>query len=91
MLSPGGKAFLALDATTKKQDGTIVSRITSSFLPGSVVTTPRSDVQYIVTEYGAAYLRGKNISERAREMIKIAHPMFREQLEKEARENRILM
>jgi 4-hydroxybutyrate CoA-transferase len=88
-MSPGGKSFLVLDSTTKKADGTMVSRIVTSFPPGAVVTTPRSDVDYIVTEYGAAHLRGKTISARVKEMINIAHPGFREQLMKEAKEKKL--
>jgi acyl-CoA hydrolase len=51
---------------------------------GSYVTVPRSDVQYVVTEYGIAKLDGKTRSERARELIAIAHPNFRKELEQEA-------
>jgi len=85
-LSKGGKAFLTLESTAKKQDGTVLSRITTALPPGAVITTPRSDVDHIVTEYGVVHLRGKSISQRVKEMISIAHPDFRDQLTKEAKE-----
>jgi len=90
-MSPGGKSFLVLESTTKNADDTVISRIVTSFPPGAVVTTPRSDVDYIVTEYGAATMRGKTISARVKEMINIAHPDFREQLMKEAKEKKLFL
>jgi 4-hydroxybutyrate CoA-transferase len=89
-LSKGGKAFLTLESTAKKADGTVVSRILSAMPPGAVITTPRSDVDYIVTEHGAVNLRGKSISQRVKAMISIAHPNFRDQLTKEAKENKLI-
>lgn len=89
-LSKGGKAFLTLESTAKKQDGAVLSRILCSFPPGAVITTPRSDVDYICTEYGAVQLRGKSISQRVRTMISIAHPDFRDQLTKEAKEAKLI-
>jgi 4-hydroxybutyrate CoA-transferase len=85
-LSKGGKSFLTLESTAKKADGTVVSRILNAMPPGAVITTPRSDVDYIVTEYGAVNLRGKSITQRVQAMISIAHPDFRDQLTKEAKE-----
>lgn len=76
-LSPGGKAILAMPSTAKK--GTL-SRIVPVFEAGTTVTTPRTDVHYIVTEYGIANLRGKNLRERAKLLINIAHPSFRAEL-----------
>ena len=90
-LSRGGKSFIALESTLKKKDGTIASRIVSSLAPCSVVTTPRTDVHYIVTEYGVANLKCQSIPRRVKSMINIAHPMFREELEKEAKEYGMLM
>jgi 4-hydroxybutyrate CoA-transferase len=90
-MSPGGKSFIVLESTAKKADGAIISRIVTAFPPGAVVTTLRSDVDYIVTEYGAAQLRGKTISARVKEMINLAHPGFREQLMKEAKDNKLLI
>jgi 4-hydroxybutyrate CoA-transferase len=80
-ISRGGKSFITLESTAKK--GT-VSRITLAFEPGTAVTTPRSDVEFIVTEFGIADLKRKNIPQRVIEMIKIAHPKFRDELAKEA-------
>jgi 4-hydroxybutyrate CoA-transferase len=78
-LSQGGKSIIALPSTNKA--GTI-SRIVGKLYDGSCVTTSRNDVHYIVTEYGIADLRGKTIRERAKRLIEIAHPNFREQLKK---------
>jgi 4-hydroxybutyrate CoA-transferase len=89
-LSKGGKAFLTLESTAKMPDGTVISRILSALPPGEVITTPRSDVDYICTEYGAVNLRGKSISQRVKAMISIAHPDFREKLEKEAKEAKVI-
>jgi acyl-CoA hydrolase len=79
--SDGGKSIIALHSTAK--DDTI-STIVPVLAPGSVVSVPRVDVQYIVTEYGVAYLEGKTRSDRARALIAIAHPKFRAELEEEA-------
>lgn len=78
---PNGKAIIALRSTAK---GGSVSTITSQLTPGSAVTVPRHDVEYIVTEYGVALLRGLSIKERVKAMINIAHPNFREKLKEEA-------
>jgi len=76
-LSEGGKSIITLPSTDKKVS---VSRIVPK-LSHSVVTTHRCDVDYVVTEYGVAYLRGKNLRDRARQLISIAHPKFRDELE----------
>lgn len=76
-MCPNGKSILAMPSTAKK--GTI-SRIVPILDPGATVTTTRTDVHYIVTEYGAANLRGKSLRERARLLIGIAHPKFRDEL-----------
>ena len=75
--SKGGKPIIALPSTAK--DGTI-SRIAPTLKPGAGVVTSRGLVRYIVTEYGVAYLHGKSIRERAKALIDIAHPKFREEL-----------
>ena len=85
-ISEGGKSFLCFPSTAKGKDGTVTSRINSALPPGAVVTTPRTDVQYFVTEYGVADVRNRCISERVKELIKIAHPQFRDRLVVEARE-----
>lgn len=84
-LSKGGMSFIALSSTVKDKKGNLSSRITSVLLPGSAVTTPRTDVQYIVTEYGVADLKDKSIPDRVEGMISIAHPDFRDQLRSEAK------
>ena len=58
--------------------------------PGNVVTTPRSDVMFVVTEYGIVNLKGKSVAERAKALIGIAHPDFREGLERQAYEHRLI-
>ena len=83
--SPGGKAFICL-ASTWERRGERRSRIVSTLTPGNVVTTPRTDVMYVVTEHGMVNLKGKSVAERALALIGLAHPDFREQLEREARE-----
>ncbi|MFX0005174.1 MAG: GNAT family N-acetyltransferase [Promethearchaeota archaeon] len=75
-----GKPIMTLPSTATLQDGTIVSRIVPFLQPGSGVVITRGDIHYIVTEWGIAYLYGKNIRERVLEMINIAHPDFREEL-----------
>ena len=75
--SKGGKPILALSSTAK--DGTI-SRITPMLSPGAGVVTSRGLIRYVVTEYGVAYLHGKSIRERAKALIEIAHPKFRDEL-----------
>jgi 4-hydroxybutyrate CoA-transferase len=72
-----GKPIIALPSTAK--NGTI-SRITPMLDPGAGVVTSRGLIRYVVTEYGVAYLHGKSIRERAKSLIEIAHPKFREQL-----------
>jgi 4-hydroxybutyrate CoA-transferase len=78
-LSEDGKPILAMPSVT----GAGLSRIVSQLKPGAGVVTTRSHVHYVVTEYGAVNLFGKTLHERASELIKIAHPMHREQLQKE--------
>lgn len=84
-ISKGGRSFIALASTAETKKGRI-SKITTGLPLGSVVTTPRTDVHYIVTEYGVAYLRNKSLADRIEAMISIAHPDFRDQLRQEARE-----
>src|SRR5262249_861478 len=82
--SRGGKSFMCL-ASTYEKGGARQRRIVSMLTPGNVVTTPRTDVMHVVTEYGLVNLKGKSVAERARALIGIAHPDFRESLEREAR------
>jgi acyl-CoA hydrolase len=83
----GGVPIIALPSTAK---GGSVSRICDELLAGSGVVTTRADVHYVVTEYGIANLHGRSLRERARQLIDIAHPDFREDLERSAAERRIL-
>jgi acyl-CoA hydrolase len=77
-LSEGGKPIIALPSRTAKG----IPRIVSFLKPGAGVTTTRAHVHYVVTEYGIAYLFGKNLRQRAKALINIAHPDDREELEK---------
>jgi acyl-CoA hydrolase len=87
--SKGGKSFICLSSTYEKR-GERRSRIVFSLTPGNIVTTPRSDVMYLVTEFGMANLKGKSVAERAQAIISLAHPDFREELERHAHENRLI-
>ncbi len=80
--SKGGVPIIALPSTAK---GGTISRIVDTLLPGSGVVTTRADVHWVVTEYGIADLYGKSLRERARQLIGIAHPDFRDELEAAAR------
>lgn len=80
--SKGGKSIIAFRSTAK--DGAL-SRIKPQLGPGSVVTTPRMDTHFLVTEYGAVNVKGKSTRERAEAIIGLAHPEFRDDLEKEAK------
>jgi acyl-CoA hydrolase len=83
-LSPGGKAFICLHATREGKDGKPVSNIVPTLELGDMVTVPASDVSYIVTEYGMVNLKGKSVWQRAKALISIAHPSFRDDLTKAA-------
>ena len=78
-----GKAIIAMPSIAKKKDGTMISKITPYIDKGAAVTTSRNDVDYIVTEYGIAEMKGKSLKQRARALINIAHPDFREELKGE--------
>ena len=79
--SPGGHAIIALHSTAK---GGAIGKIVSAL--SGPVTTARSDVDLIVTEHGAAELKGRSLAERARRLVAIAHPDFREALDRQASE-----
>jgi len=87
--SRGGKSFICLSSTYEKK-AKRRSRIVFTLTPGNIVTTPRSDVMYVVTEFGIANLKGKSVAERAHAIIALAHPDFREELERQAYENRLI-
>ena len=79
-ISPGGKSIIALPSTNKQKT---ITRIVSKLNEGACITTSRNDVHYIVTEYGIADLRGKTVQQRAKALIEIAHPNFRNQLKQD--------
>jgi acetyl-CoA hydrolase len=83
----GGVPIIALPSSAKADT---ISRITDVLLPGSGVVTTRADVHYVVTEYGIANLYGKSLRERAHQLIDIAHPEFRGDLERAAKERNLL-
>jgi acyl-CoA hydrolase len=87
--APGGKAFLCLSSTYERA-GRRASRIVARIDASNVVTVPRTDVMYVVTEYGCVNLKGMSVPERARALIGLAHPDFREKLKRKAREYRLL-
>jgi acyl-CoA hydrolase len=83
MYSRHGRAFVVLPSTAASGD---VSRIRATLTPGSIVTTLKNTVDHVVTEYGVADMRGRSISQRAKALIAIAHPRFRDELAKHARD-----
>ncbi len=85
--SKGGKAFIVVPSTAKNDT---ISRIVPTLNPGTHVTTSKNDVNYVVTEYGVAQLRGKSAKERARALIGIAHPDFRTELTEAAKKQGVL-
>jgi acyl-CoA hydrolase len=87
--SKGGKSFICL-ASTYERKGVRKSRIVPALTAANIVTTPRSDMMYVVTEYGIVNLKGKSVPERAKALIGLAHPDFREELSREARERGII-
>ena len=92
-MSKGGKSIIAMHSTytTKDENGKEVlhSKIVPFLHEGAAVTTSRNDTDYVVTEYGIAWLRGKNVAERAEALITIAHPDFRDALRAKAEEYEI--
>jgi acyl-CoA hydrolase/GNAT superfamily N-acetyltransferase len=87
VLSPHGKTILAMPSTAER--GTL-SRIVPFLREGAGVTLHRGDVHYVVTEYGIAYLQGKNVRERAMELISISHPRFKPWLIEEAKRQNLV-
>ena len=84
-MSPGGKAFICLYSTYLGKGGELKSSIVPDLEPGDVVTVPRTDVSYVVTEFGVVDLKGKSSWQRAKLLISIAYPDFRDELEEAAR------
>lgn len=81
-----GKAVIAMPSVTVKKDGTMLSKIVPFIDHGAAVTTSRNDADYIVTEYGIAEMKGRTLKDRARQLINIAHPDFREELKVQFKE-----
>lgn len=92
-MSEGGKSIIALHSTasSKNTDGTIktISKISPMLKEGTIISLSRNDVDYVVTEYGTAWLRGRSVRERVEKLINIAHPDFRDELRFEAKKNMI--
>lgn len=86
--SRGGKSFIAFASTAK---GGTISKIKPILTPGAICTTSKNDVDYIVTEYGLAHLRGRSLADRAKQLIAIAHPDFRDELSFDARKRGMLL
>lgn len=87
--SKGGKSFLAFSSTYKDKEGQLYSRIKPLLTPGGIVTVPRTQVQYVVTEFGKVNMKARSIWGRAESLINIAHPHFREELIRAAQEMKI--
>lgn len=78
--SKGGKSFITLTSTYTTSSGEIKSRIIPTLTPGAVVSGQRAEIQYVVTEYGVAEIKGRNFKQRAENLINISHPDFRDEL-----------
>jgi len=89
-MSPGGKAFICLRSTRRDKDGKLMSNIVPVLELGDMVTVPATDVSHIVTEYGVVNLKGKSTWQRAKLLISLAHPDFRDELEEAARKANII-
>jgi len=85
--SRGGKAFIVLPSTAQNDR---ITRIVPTLSSGTHMSTSKNDINYVVTEYGVAQLRGKSAKQRAQEMITIAHPDFRAELTEAARKMQLL-
>ena len=84
--SKGGVPIIALPSVATLRDGTQLSKIAGMLKLGAGVVTSRNHVRYVVTEHGVADLYGKTIRQRAQALINVAHPQFREDLQKQAKE-----
>ena len=87
-MSSGGKAFICMTSSFRDRDGSVHSRVVPTF-QGDIVTSPRSQAYYMVTEYGVVNLTGATVWERAERLISIAHPDFRDELIRAAEVQRI--
>jgi acyl-CoA hydrolase len=82
--SEGGKSIIATSSSFVK-NGKRISKIVPYFAPGTAVTTTRADIHYVATEYGCIDVRALTMQDRARAMISLAHPDFREELTSQAK------
>ncbi len=87
--SEGGKSIIATTSSFIK-NGKRISKIVTAFPEGTAITTPRSDIQYVATEYGCVNLKVLNMSDRVRAMINLAHPDFRDQLTEDAKKYNLI-
>ena len=87
-MAKNGRSVLALNSTFTNKKGEVKSKIVPLFPDGTVVTTPRTDVEYVVTEYGVANLRYQSIAKRVEALIAIAHPDFRDELREQAKRHK---
>ena len=85
--SRGGKAFIVLPFTAKNDS---ISRLVLSLSPGTHVTTGKNDINYVVTEFGVAQLRGKSAQQLASKLIGIAHPKFRDELTEQGKRLKLI-
>lgn len=85
-LSPGGKSIVCLPSTTTLKNGTVIPNIVAQFPTGTRVTAPEHVTQWVVTEYGAAHIKFMPVEQRAKALLEITHPDFRESLEKQIRD-----
>jgi acyl-CoA hydrolase len=86
---PKAEGFLAFSSTFKDKEGKLHSRVKPLLTPGAVVTVPRTQVQYLVTEYGKVNLKAMSTWGRAEALINIAHPDFRDDLIKSAKDMKL--
>ena len=89
-LSRGGKSFIASTSTNTSKNGIRTSRIVSVLAPGTAVTTPRAEVQYVVTEYGCVNLKPLTMRDRAKALISLAHPDYRDELKEDAKKTGLI-
>jgi 4-hydroxybutyrate CoA-transferase len=82
-MGEGGKAVIAMPSVTVKKDGSVIPKIVPFLEHGSAITTSRNDVDYVVTEYGAALLKAQSLRQRAKNLIAVAHPAHRDLLREE--------
>lgn len=84
-LAKNGKSIIAMNSSWKDKEGNLRSAIVPFMPPGTIVTTPRSETEYVITEYGVVNLRYKSVAQRVKALISIAHPDFRDKLAFEAK------